>query len=159
MTRDQIIVFISYKTSDKKIYKINEIANILGKQPKIAEVLYWEKDVDGDIIDYMNYNLERCDILLLFCSENTKYSNPVELEWKSAVAQEKPIIPIFTRIKHVPPLLLSMRGFEYVFEDITFFSQEIYKMIIDRINRKLLPNEIIRKLSLYRSSENLLVVF
>ena len=49
----------------------------------------------------MNDNFGKCDLMLLFCSQNALQSQPVNDEWMAAKALNKPIIPVFTTIKYI----------------------------------------------------------
>lgn len=122
-------VFISYATIDSKAFMVSKIANALEKFPEIDDVLIWEKDTKEDIIDYMNENLEICDILLLFCSENALVSDPVKLEWKTAIITNKIIIPVFNDPKDIPTLLKSKLGVKYN-GNIESITEELHKIII-----------------------------
>ena len=72
-----VLIFISYATKDSNLFHISEIAETLSRKPEIDEVLYWEEDMDDDIIDYMDKNVGKCDIFLLFCSQNALKSEPI----------------------------------------------------------------------------------
>ena len=75
-----VIVFLSYATTDSNKFRIFKIAEKLTSYPEIDEALYWEEDMDDDIIKYMNDNVGRCDVFILFCSQNALTSEPVEME-------------------------------------------------------------------------------
>ena len=111
--KEDILIFVSYATKDADIFKIRDVAEVLTKHEKIANVLYWQEDMKDNIIKYMNDNLGRCNIMLLFCSPNALISKPVEKEWTAADSMGKPIIPIFLKSDHIPPLLKSRLGLEY----------------------------------------------
>jgi hypothetical protein len=110
---NDILVFVSYATKDAEIFKIKEICESLTKQAKITDVLYWQEDMQDNIIKYMNDNLEKCDVMLLFCSPNALISEPVEKEWTAADIMGKPIIPIFNDPEHIPPLLKTRLGVKF----------------------------------------------
>ncbi|MGB5912190.1 MAG: toll/interleukin-1 receptor domain-containing protein, partial [Promethearchaeia archaeon] len=99
-----IKIFISYATADSTYFQVSKIATLLGENPEIEGVLYWEEDLQDDIYDYMNKNLAKCDAFLLFCSENANHSEPVQMEWKAALKIKKKIIPIFVKESDIPPL-------------------------------------------------------
>ena len=80
-----IIAFVSYATKDSSEFQIKSIAERLTEYSKIDDVLYWEEDMDDDIIKYMNDNLKKCNIFILFCSKNSMKSEPVEMEWTAAL--------------------------------------------------------------------------
>ncbi|MFX1258434.1 MAG: toll/interleukin-1 receptor domain-containing protein, partial [Promethearchaeota archaeon] len=76
-----ITVFISYATKDSNTFQIAKLAERLTKFPEIDDALYWEEDMHNDIYKYMNENVGRCDMFLLFCSQNALNSEPIEMEW------------------------------------------------------------------------------
>ncbi|MHA1492297.1 MAG: hypothetical protein ACTSRI_21920, partial [Promethearchaeota archaeon] len=63
-------IYISYSTLDSNKYKVASIAHKLETLPEIKGVLFWEEDMDDDIIQYMDENIAKCDLFVLFCSEN-----------------------------------------------------------------------------------------
>jgi hypothetical protein len=83
----------------------------------------------------MNDNIAKCDIMLLFCSENALNSVPVEKEWTAAEAIELPIIPIFFNIDHIPPLLKSRLGMEFNFNNMDKNLQELRSLIYKKVGR------------------------
>jgi len=105
-------IFISYSTADSKQFQVEKFATDLQKYPTIDEVLIWEKDSKDNIIGYMNENLEKCDVLLLLCTDNSKTSKSVKLEWGAFLAADKRIIPIFDKAESIPFILKSMLGLE-----------------------------------------------
>ncbi len=108
-----ILVFLSYATKDATLFGIKEIAEELTKHPEIFDVLYWQEDMQDNIFEYMNDNLGRCHVVLLFCSPNALNSEPVKKEWTAADAMGKPILPVFLKPDHIPPLLRSRLGVEF----------------------------------------------
>jgi len=105
-------IFISSSTADSERFQVEKFATDLQTYSNIDEVLIWEKDSKDNIIGYMNENLERCDVLLLLCTDNSKNSKPVILEWSAFLAAEKRIIPIFDNVENIPFILRSMIGLE-----------------------------------------------
>ena len=73
-----LLIFVSYATQDTSLYNIAAIAEGLTKFAEIDDVLYWQADVEDNILKYMNDNLGHCDVMLLFCSPNALTSKPVE---------------------------------------------------------------------------------
>jgi len=131
---NDIIIFISYATADAEKYQIKEIAEKLTKFSHIQEALYWEEDLHDNIYEYMNENLGKCDLMILFCSQNALKSIPVNKEWTAADALNKPIIPIFSEIEEVPPLLSSRRGIKFHFADLNKCIKEIYDLILKKLS-------------------------
>jgi len=130
----KFLAFISYATADSEFFEISKIAKKLKKLSRIADILYWEEALKDDIYDYMNNNLESCDIFLLFCSENAKNSEPVQMEWKAALKIKKSIIPIFLKENDIPPLLSTKLGIQFRKDDIDTTIEQIYKLILKKLD-------------------------
>ena len=131
--KEDVLVFVSYATKDADIFKIRDVAEDLAKHEKIADVLYWQEDMKDNIIKYMNDNLGKCDIMLLFCSPNALSSEPVEKEWTAADIMGKPIIPIFNTPDHIPPLLKTRLGVRFDPFDLQKNVKEIHNLILKKI--------------------------
>jgi hypothetical protein len=131
-----ILIFASYSTKDVDTYRIRAIAEKLTDFEEIEDVLYWQEDMHDNIFKFMNDNLGRCDVMLLFCSKNAINSIPVEKEWTAADSLGKPIIPIFTKIEEIPPLLSSRLGVKFD----TYNFQETIQSLHDLILKKSLEN-------------------
>lgn len=129
------LIFISYSTKDTEIFKIRNISEKLTEFNDIEKVLYWEEDMQDNIIKYMNDNLGICDVVLLFCSPNSLKSTPVEKEWTAADAMEKPIIPVFIKKEHIPPLLKSRLGMEYDTFDQEKNIENLYRLILKKTQK------------------------
>ena len=127
------IVFMSYATKDSNDFKIRDTAEILTKCEKISHVLYWQEHMKDNIIKYMNDNLGKCDIMLLFCSPNALTSVPVEKEWTAADIMEKPIIPVFNDPDHIPPLLKPRLGVQLDLLDFKKNIDKIYELIVKKL--------------------------
>ncbi|MFX1364555.1 MAG: toll/interleukin-1 receptor domain-containing protein [Promethearchaeota archaeon] len=130
--KEGMLVFVSYATKDADLFNIAELARKLEVYNEIGEVLYWQEDMHDSIIEYMNDNLGRSDVVLLFCSPNALDSVPVKKEWMAAESLNKPIIPIFFKAEHIPPLLSDRLGIE--FDNFNFQGnvQEIYELILKK---------------------------
>ena len=131
-----IKVFLSYATLDSKYFQISKIASGLKVYPKITEVLFWEEDLHDDIYDYMDQNLGRCDIFLLFCSPNSIESEPVQMEWKSALKIKKKIVPIFYNEEHIPNLLTTKLGLQFNRKNIDKVIEDLYNLILKKLEIK-----------------------
>lgn len=132
--RKKLLVFVSYATADSEFFEISKISEKLKKYPRIGDILYWEEALKDDIYDFMNNNLELCDIFLLFCSETSKNSEPVKMEWKTALKIKKPIIPIFQTEKTIPPLLTTKLGVQFKKDEIDNTIEQIYKLILKKLD-------------------------
>ncbi|MFX1259645.1 MAG: TIR domain-containing protein [Promethearchaeota archaeon] len=130
--KTEILVFISYATVDASLFKIREIAESLTAYKEIHDVLYWQADMKDNIFEYMNDNLGKCDVMLLFCSPHSMKSVPVKKEWTAADAMGKPIIPVFVKSEHIPPLLKSRLGIEFDTFDFEKNIQALYNLILKK---------------------------
>ena len=83
----------------------------------------------------MNDSLDICDVFILFCSPNALKSKPIEAEWTAAHTLGKPIIPIFIKKDHIPPLLSSRLGVE--FDQFNFQNniEKIYHVILKKVKK------------------------
>ena len=133
-----ILVFISYATKDTDIFQIPRISEGLTVYKEIDDVLYWQEDVEDNIIEYMNENLNKCDVVILFCSPNAMDSTSVKKEWTAADASDKPLIPVFTNPKYIPTLLKTRKGVQI--NDV-FDVQENIKQLYKLIKKKYVPKE------------------
>lgn len=130
---EAILVFISYATRDSDNFRIPFIAEKLNKYPEIKNVLYWEEHMRDDIIKYMNDNVGRCNIFLLFCSPNSLKSEPVEMEWQAALKIKKKIIPIYTNEQDIPIMLTTKLGIKFNKDDFDGTIEQIYKLILKKL--------------------------
>lgn len=128
----QLLIFLSYATIDSDKFQISRIAKQLTKFPEIEDVLYWEEDLHDDIISYMNDNLDKCDIFILFCSQNSLHSDPVKMEWSSALKIKKKIIPIFFDETDIPPLLAPKLGVRFRPESFEETLEELHSLILKK---------------------------
>ena len=132
-----VLVFISYATKDSNKFHIFEIAAKLTDYPEIDDVLYWEEDMEDDIIDYMNENVGLCDIFILFCSHNALSSEPVKMEWQAALKIRKKMIPVFLNEEHIPPLLTTKLGVQFNQNNLNETIENIYKLILKKAGIKV----------------------
>ncbi len=80
----------------------------------------------------MSDSVSKCDVMLLFCSPNALKSKPIEKEWTTADIMNIPIIPIFVKADHIPPLLKSRVGVEFDTFDQQKTVEEIYNLILKK---------------------------
>lgn len=128
--KKDILVFLSYATKDADMFRIKEISERLKNYEDVFNVLYWEEHLDDNFIKYMNENLGKCDVLVLFCSKNALNSIPVEKEWTAADALNKPIIPVYMDTRDIPPLLSSRIGMEYDNNNIENNVTKLHSLIL-----------------------------
>jgi len=131
---DKIKIFVSYATADSNYFQVSNIANLLAENPDIEKVFYWEKDLQDDIYEYMNKNLTKCNIFLIFCSANANQSEPVQMEWQAALKIKKKIIPIFNNESDIPPLLSTKLGVQFIKNDIKKTTDQIFQLILKKLN-------------------------
>jgi hypothetical protein len=124
------LIFMSYSTVDSDFFQISRFAQILTSYPEIDEILYWESDLHDDIYRYMDTNLKRCKIVLLFCSKNSLYSEAVNMEWSSALKLNKILIPIFTEPDTIPALLTTKSTIQFDQDDPYTTIEELYQLIL-----------------------------
>ena len=127
------IVFISYATIDSSKFQVSLVDEKLKNYPEIDEVLYWEADMHDDIYQYMDDNIERCDIFILLCSSHTHKSEPVKMEWRAALKLGKKIIPIFVEDENIPALLSTKLGVRFDANDFDGTIENIYKLILKKL--------------------------
>ena len=126
-----IMVFISYSTKDMDRFHIKYIAERLTAYKEIEDVLYWQEDAHGSLVEYMNANVPKCDVFLLFCSQNALRSDPIRAEWETAHVHKKFIIPVFESIEDIPPLLRRLRGIHFQANDLDTTFIQLYQEILD----------------------------
>ncbi|MFX1494540.1 MAG: TIR domain-containing protein, partial [Promethearchaeota archaeon] len=127
------LIFISYATKDSDLFQIPLITDILVQYPEIDDILYWESDMHDDIYEYMDDNLKLCSIFLLFCTQTSFYSEPVKMEWRSALKLDKKIVPIFINPNDIPPLLTTKLGVQFNESEVYDSIEAIYQMILKKL--------------------------
>ncbi|NVM46039.1 MAG: toll/interleukin-1 receptor domain-containing protein [Candidatus Lokiarchaeota archaeon] len=132
---DKKYIFMSYATKDVDTFKVHDIAKKLIEYPELENVLYWEEHMEDNIFEYMDKSLEKCDTMILFCSENAKNSVPVKKEWTAAEAIGMPIIPVFYDVNHIPTLLKSRLGLEFDFYNMDKNIREIRNLIHRKVGK------------------------
>ena len=128
-----LLIFISYATKDVDTFKVHDVAKKLTEFPEIENVLYWEEYMEDNIFEYMDENLSKCDVMILFCSEKALESVPVKKEWTAAEALGKPIIPVFYNPHHIPALLSSRLGIQFDFYDMEQNVRELRSLILKKV--------------------------
>ena len=85
--------------------------------------------MDDDIYVYMNDNLAKADVVLVFCSENSNKSDAVRAEWMAAHKMKKKLVPIFEDENDIPPLLTTKLGIQFKTNNVKGFVQELHTLI------------------------------
>ena len=85
------------------------------------------------IIEYMENNLEKSRVFILFCSEHSNDSKSVKLERAAAIqlCQEERmrILPIFMNPRDIPLLVKPFLGVEYQQDNFDHFLQKLAEEI------------------------------
>ncbi len=131
--KENLLIFMSYATKDVDTFKVHDIAKKLTEFPEIENVLYWEEHMEDNIFEYMDENLDKCDAMILFCSEHARDSVPVKKEWTAAEALGKSIIPIFYNPHHIPALLSSRLGVQFDFYDMERNVKNLRNLILKKV--------------------------
>lgn len=129
MNKD-IKIFLSYSSKDTNYFQIPLISKKLLSYPEIIKVTYYEKEKYENIFKFMNDNIEKCDVLLFFCSKNSIESDHVSLEWQAALSKKKKVIPIFTEIDDLPALLAPINGIQFDQDNLPKSIEMIYSTLI-----------------------------
>lgn len=130
------LVFISYSTKDSNKFNIPYLTRELSKFPEIGKVLFWEEDMDDDIIEYMNKFIKKCDLFILICSQNALDSEPVKMEWQVALKIKKKIIPVFKNESDIPALLSTKLGIKYDENNLEKTINDLYSLILKKLKNK-----------------------
>lgn len=130
------IIFVSYSGEDKVAYRLKEIVNQLENFSDIQKVYFWEEDAWGQNKEFMDRCISSCDALILFCSPNSLKSTPVKYEWKTALAKERVVLPVFHDLKDVPPELKAERGVKFNFLKFNKSIDEIHTTLRNKISYK-----------------------
>lgn len=127
------LIYLIYATKDSDLLQIPKIAETLTNKPEIEDILYWEEDMKEDIYKYMNYNVGRCDMCVIFWAQNALSSKAVEMEWHSALKLEKFEIPIFRNGRRIPQLTIKL-GVKFDKHNLSRLIEDIYLQILKRLN-------------------------
>jgi hypothetical protein len=138
LASEELIVFVSYATKDADWFKIKEISKTLTTYNDIKKVLYWQEDMKDNIFEYMDENLGKCDVMLLFCSPHALKSKPITKEWTAADSMEIPIIPVFFSLDHIPPLLKSRLGVHFGPVKFKKSINKIHDLIIKKCEKRII---------------------
>ena len=87
-------VFISHAVDDFKPYRIDDLAKFLESQKKIGRVFYCETDLIGNIDQWMNKTIPRCQLLIFFSTESSIDSRDCTTELTLARKHKLLIIPV-----------------------------------------------------------------
>ncbi|MHA1277323.1 MAG: roadblock/LC7 domain-containing protein [Candidatus Helarchaeota archaeon] len=126
-----LVLFLGYATMDIERFHIPEIAGTLEQKSEVEQVLYWQAGMPETLSDFTNEHVLKCDIYLLFCSQNSTQAELSGVDWEFAHRNKKFILPIFESIEDVPPLLRRIRGILFKEGDLKETISQIYQEILD----------------------------
>ena len=132
----KIKISVVYTKEDKDKFNIVKISKELSEKTEIEEVIYRDLDQEIDILEYLNETIDKCQLFIVVCTENSLDNIDVEMEWMSALKRKKKFIPLFTDPKFIPPLLSTKLGFEYNPEDLISTAQGIYNLVLKKLQVK-----------------------
>lgn len=115
MAEKPLKVFMSYSLKDSEIFAVPLISRTLESKsyPEIEKVMYCQRDAGENWVDYMNENIPKSDVFLLFCTPNIYESRYIKDEWQTAYNKNIPIIPVFINRKHIPDIISNRNGIEF----------------------------------------------
>ncbi len=126
-------IFLSYSTQDSDYFEIPKIAEHLKKYEEIDDVLFWERDSGENIVEYMEKALRKCNVFILYCSENSLQSQAVNDEWQAAFQMRKKqilkIIPVYEKEENIPRVLWHLLNVKYTKDNFEGFIKKLFKEI------------------------------
>jgi hypothetical protein len=87
-------IFVSHAVDDFKRYRVDDLAKFLESQKEVGRVFYCETDLIGNIDQWMNKTVPRCQLLIFFSTENSLDSNDCITELNLARKNNLLIVPI-----------------------------------------------------------------
>jgi len=128
-------VFLIFSAKDSDFFQIEKFTKILKEKNKIKDVFYWDGS-KGSIALYIKDKMDKSDVVILFCSESTRLSDAVAMEWEMADRMGKSIIPIFQNHSNIPLLLSSRLGVEFKRNDLKGTIEKSYQLILKEADVK-----------------------
>ncbi|MFX1575490.1 MAG: TIR domain-containing protein [Promethearchaeota archaeon] len=126
-------IFLSYSTKDSEYFDMVKIVKDLENYPDINKVLFWEADSKQNIVEFMDETLEKCNVFILFCSENSMKSEAVKDEWQAAFQRRKKkllkLIPVYEKEENIPPILGHLLNVKFNREDFNDFIEKLHQEI------------------------------
>lgn len=127
-------IFLSYSTLDSTYFQIPDIAKSLERYPEIDEIFYWEESSGENIVEYMEKTLKKCNVFILFCSENSIKSQAVTDEWQAAFQLRKKgllkFVPVYEDEKFIPVLLTPFLNAQFSKTNFSDFISKVYQEIL-----------------------------
>ncbi len=128
-----IHIFFSHTVEDFNRFKLQDLINFLESQSEIYEVLYCERDLTGNIDQFMRENIPKSNLLLFFATKKSVFdSKDCQTEIKFARENDIEIIPVRTDEVNWDDLnnvgLKRELGKDYN-TNLDYFGDELYKYI------------------------------
>ncbi|MGB5911593.1 MAG: leucine-rich repeat domain-containing protein [Promethearchaeia archaeon] len=129
-----INIFLSHAVADFDYFHINDISEFLQSQEEIYSAFYCETDLTGNIDDFMNETVPKCQLLLFFASNKSVFNSidcvhELELARKHSIQ----IIPIKGKDVSWGDLrghnLDRLLGHEYNENEFNEFCENLYEYI------------------------------
>ncbi len=90
-----IQIFISHSVNDEDKYHIEELSQFLENQPEVYKVIYCERDLIGNIDEFMEENIPKCQLLLFLATNQSVFkSHDCKYEIKIANQHSVEILPL-----------------------------------------------------------------
>jgi len=132
--RATINIFISYAVADFNDFHIKDISEFLAGQEEIYNAFYCETDLRGNIDDFMNETVPKCQLLLFFASNKSVF-NSVDCAHELELARKHniQIIPIKGKDVNWGELkeknLDRLLGHEFNENEFNEFCEKLYEYI------------------------------
>ena len=129
-----INIFLSHAVADHDYFHIKDISEFLQNQEEIYSAFYCETDLIGNIDDFMNETVPKCQLLLFFASNKSVF-NSVDCEHELELARKHSIqiIPIKGKDVNWGDLrehnLDRLLGHEYNENEFNEFCEKLYEYI------------------------------
>lgn len=134
LKKETYTIFLSYSTKDSDYFQIPIIAEHLKKYAEIEDVLFWERDSGENIVEYMEKALRKCNVFILFCTENSLQSKAVNDEWQAAFQMRKKqilrIIPVYEKEENIPRVLWHLLNVKFSKDDFERLIKKLLKEIL-----------------------------
>ena len=129
-----IKIFISHAVIDFEPYRIRELVEYLEKQKEISQVYFCEKDLSGNIDEWMLDAVQKCQLILFIGTQKSVINSPdCANELQLADKFSIPVIPIKGYDVNWPDLaeinLSRELGLEFDKENFNAFCGDLYKYI------------------------------
>ncbi|MFX1499694.1 MAG: hypothetical protein ACFFDH_01875 [Promethearchaeota archaeon] len=132
--KSAIEIFISHAIVDFETYKVKQLSEFLEQQKEVYQAYYCESDLVGNIDDFMNDYLPRCQMVIFIATQKSVFNSPdctheLELARKMAIQ----IIPIKGRdVSWEDMVKIGLNrelGMEFEMDNFDGFCQNLYQYV------------------------------